>query len=163
MEYSTSKLEETKEAIVNILTSDKIQLCTITPASLAKYNSNESDTTHKQQQNLNRDIQELNQLIIEKNIERDLPTIDLARQSYTASLKKQGAKKKRILKFTDKDLTDGVHPSTHLKHLWTSYMGPIIDKIMDKLSSKNDGEDNLSTDEDDGEQESWNFKRPHKH
>ena len=91
MEYQNSKTEETKQVIEDILEQqhNQVQICTLTPASILKYNAKgvaEGDT--EKQKLLVQNIEELNYFIISKNIQRDLSTIDLARQSYKASLKK---------------------------------------------------------------------------
>ena len=164
LEYKDRKTEATKQAIEDILEhqGDIAQICTLTPANILKHNKVSVKGDSEEQKQLVSDIEELNQFIINKNIERDWPTIDLARQSYTASLKKQGNKKKRIQKFTDKELADGVHPTTHLKATWASYMAPVIVKILEKLSDKQK-EESSSSESEDEELESWNFKRQHMH
>ena len=158
LEYKTSKLDKAKEAINNILVQQglKTHICTLTPASLVKYSTEPTPQTITEQEELIKDIEELNNHIATKNIERDSPTIDLARQSYTSSLKKQGNKRKRISKFNDKDLEDGVHPSAELQDKWTTYMAQVISKIAHKIRPEDQDESSSSEDE---ETESWNFKR----
>ena len=139
----------------------------LTPASIIKYNSKlnskgATDRDSEEHSQLIQDVEELNHFIATSNIRRDLPTIDLARQSYRASLKKQGNKKKRILKFTDKDLTDGVHPSNHLRETWANYMAPVVTKILKKMEDKRN-EETLSSETEEEEPESWNFKRQQNH
>jgi hypothetical protein len=130
LEYKTSRLEETSQAIDQLINSpgDKVHLCTITPVSLHKYashlNTREGDTDiDLEQQNLLDDIEALNELIKSKNIRRDFPTINLAANVNTNKLKKQGNRKKRITKFCD----------THPKISRSS--GPDISQIWPQLLS----------------------------
>ena len=58
----------------------------------------------------------------QKNVELDIATIDLAIQSYTKSLKRQGLKSKKSIKFCSKELPDGVHPSIAPEDTWAKYI-----------------------------------------
>ena len=157
IEYPQRKKEDTIKEIDKLLEryNNKIHLCTITPADLLKRKDHDSTVTEEDQTNLEQDISETNQYIITKNNERDFPTIDLAYNSYTKSIKKQGPKKKRITKFTSKDLPDGIHPSEDLKRDWARYIAQRTPQIIAKIEAKLDDESSDS----DKEQESWRFKR----
>lgn len=162
LQYKTSQLSETKTTIEQILRSsnDKLHLCTITPAALEKFSNfrKGDDTVQEEQLNLLKDIEEANRTIININIERDLPTIHLARLSYSLSLKKQGPTKKRITKFTPTDLPDGVHPSRNLEEKWAKYIAKQANSIIRKNQAKLNEEQQDDT-EDEAHEESWNFKR----
>jgi hypothetical protein len=68
----------------------------------------------EEQQNLLQDTEATIRHIISRNISRDSATFDLPKISYSLSLKKQGARHKRI-KFSDKELPGRVHPSINLE------------------------------------------------
>lgn len=131
----------------------KVHICTITPADLIKRQDPDSTITEEIQENLVQDITETNDHIKSKNIDRDFPTIDLANNSHTHSLKRQGGQKKRIVKFTSKDLPDGIHPSLTLKQDWARYIAQTTPKIINKLEEK------LNQDSSQSEDETWRFKR----
>ena len=117
--YSERKLELVREEIDSLLQSlgRKVSVATITPASISKYSTHRDPETdpsvQEEQDNLVEDINQINRHVIETNKNRDLPTIDLACNSFTNKLKRQGSSKKRITKFTDKGLDDGLHPATN--------------------------------------------------
>jgi hypothetical protein len=156
LEYTISKSEETKRAIDLLLDhhGESTHLCIITPAVLSKFSNHRDGDTNieEEQKQLLSDIEEVNNYIQSKNIERDTATIDLAIQSYTKSLKKQGEHKKKIIKFTGKDLPDGIHPSITLEDTWAKYIAKVISGIIRKNRTVDD-----STEESD--QDSGNFKR----
>jgi len=162
LEYKTRNINGIKLTIDQILETfgTQIHIATITPASLSKYSNyrNEDPTIEKEQEDLLEDIESVNRHIIERNISRDSPTFDLAKQCYTSKLKKQGPKKKRVTKFTHTKLRDGVHPDESLKDTWAMYMASVAAKIISKReepSAENPTEDSDS----EQEQEAWNFKR----
>jgi hypothetical protein len=162
LQYTSRKATETKEIIDQILLSqgNKISISTITPACLPKYSNYRKDQSLEiEQTNLLQDIEDTNQHIIDRNIERDQPTIHLARISYTLSKKKQGPKHKRIVKFNPKDLPDGVHPSTMLEERWAKYILVQTSKIIAKINSTNQADSQDDDDSDNDNQDSWNFKR----
>lgn len=163
LQYTHRKVNETKSIIDQILESqgNKVSISTITPAYIPKYSNYRSDQSIEQEQaNLLEDIEATNQHIIDRNIERDLPSIHLARLSYTLSLKKQGQKHKRITKFNHDDLPDGVHPSTSLEQRWAKYIYTQTKRIIAKNAYKLSQEDpNNDENTDEETQDSWNFKR----
>ena len=167
LNYKHSRLEETRQAIDIVLNTfgKCVQVCTITPASLSKFAAtfksradDPAEVIDNEQERLNEDIRELNSHITSRNIHRDLPTINLAANSLTHKIKKQGKNRKRITKFCDKGLVDGVHPSEHLKTVWAKHIGVTISKIAQKIwtSSIETNEESSSEEEP---AESWNFKR----
>lgn len=156
LEYKIRKVRETIEAIDQLLDiGEEVNICTITPASLKDYSSereNDPDLTLEQQQ-LEQDIEEINQHIIARNINKDSATINLAKLAQIRTLKKRSKASKRIIKFDTQKLRDGVHPtSAHLQE-WANYICSMIPKI-----TKNS---ELSEDETSEEEqgETWNFKR----
>jgi lysophospholipase L1-like esterase len=161
LQYKTRKVAEVKSTISNIIESQgtKVTICTITPAHLSKYSNHRKDIDNLQeeQDNLISDIDEANQHIIDLNISRDLPTINLARLSYTLSLKKQGPRNKRVTKFNPNELPDGVHPSTALEQRWANYITTQAEKIILKNLAKLNAEEDEDTEEEN--EDSWNFKR----
>ena len=108
-------------------------------------------------QNLIEDIEATNRHIIARNIRADRPTFDLSKQSYSLSLKRQGPKRKRITKFNDKELPDGVHPSITLEQIWAKYIAKVTIAILTKEERK----ETTSEDEEADPQPSgsWDFKR----
>ena len=160
LQYTTRKATETKDIIDQILQSqgNKISISTITPAYLPKYSNYRKDQSLlTEQENLLQDIEETNLHIINRNIDRDQPSIHLARLSYTLSLKKQGPKHKRITKFIPEDLPDGVHPSSELEQRWAKYILVQTKKIIAKNSTTEDTDSQDDTEEEG--QDSWYFKR----
>ena len=153
IEYKIRKLEENCRTIEELLEKRNIHLCTITPAVLQKASDRQDQQVEIEQAHLEEDIADTNQFIIQKNIERDTPTIDLAKLSTIRSIKKQGNKKKRIIKLDKKDLEDGVHPSATLQESWTNRIIDFVEKITQDVIPPSD---DYSTEE---EPETWNFKR----
>jgi len=135
LEYTTSKLDETRKTIDQILENfgTQVHICTITPASLAKYSTDRPEETpqvKEEQDHLLKDIEEVNQHIVDRNIQKDCPTINLASNTYTRTLKKQGNKRKRIEKFSPKELEDGVHPTQKLQDIWAKLVATTIPKLL---------------------------------
>ena len=159
IEYKVRRTEETKTTINSILDKfgRKTHICTITPADLSKQPTPDTSSA-EEQSNLLEDIEATNTHIKDLNITRDLPTIDIAINSYTKSLKKQGGKKKKIIKFTSKDLPDGIHPSASLKDTWAKYLTKCTNNLADKLLRHDEPEP--STEETSSDEENWDFKRP---
>lgn len=160
IEYRTRKADEVKLLIQNLLEKfgEKIHICTITPADLNKQHSTDVSISD-QQSNLLEDIENINQFIIDSNICRDLPTIDLASNSYVKSLKKQGQKRKKIVKFSSKDLPDGVHPSLKLKEKWSKHLLAQTPKIFSKIQPIRQDHADSETESSLTEDESWDFRR----
>ena len=106
-------------------------------------------------------MEEINRHITGRNINRDFATIDLAKQTYQSSLKTQGERKKRIVKFSAKGLRDGLHPTSEARTAWAKYMAKAIPQIIAKQQEKStEDEDENSGTED--ERESWDHKRSKK-
>ena len=140
--------------------SRKVSVATITLASISKYSRHRASETdpsvQEEQDNLVKDINQINRHIIETNKNRDLPTIDLACNSFTNKLKRQGSSRKRITKFTDKGLDDGLHPAHQLKHTWAKIIAKTVPRIINKLNQE---EQSSAEETEDSEAETWNFKR----
>ena len=159
IKYPTRQKDNTIAEIETLLDrfAEKIHICTITPADLLKRQDPNSTATEEDQINLVQDIEDTNRHIIERNISRDFPTIDIARNSYSTSLKQQGPKKKRTSKFNSKDLPDGIHPNEKLKQDWARYITEKTPSIITKLTEKQQEQEDESTDSD--SDNTWNFKR----
>ena len=157
LEYSQRKADSTQDEINRILQNlgETTYICTITPADMSKFSHqrNGDADLEIEQQHLLEDIENTNRFIKEKSVERDTPTIDLAIQSYTKSLKKQGPKNKKIIKFSGKELPDGIHPSIALEETWAKYIIKVTTTIINKLNREPED----STDE--SEPDTGNFKR----
>lgn len=155
IEYPERRKDSTIEEIKNLLDKyiTKVHICTITPADLLKRQDPNSTVTEDIQKDLVQDISDTNQYIKTRNIDRDFPTIDLANNSTSHSLKTQGGKKKKIAKFTSKDLPDGIHPSLTLKRDWARYISQVTPNIIRKIEEK------LEQDSSQSEDESWRQKR----
>ena len=158
LQYTSRKSESTRQVIDSLFEAfgPKVHICTIPPASikLASKCREDDPSIEDEQQKLIQDIEETNRHIINCNINRNFATIDLARQTYSSSVK--GKNKKKLLKFTSKGLNDGVHPNSDSKILWAKYMAKVIPKIVariyDQLPTTDSGES-------DSERESWDHKR----
>jgi hypothetical protein len=92
----------------------------------------ENDDALKQQENLIRDIESINKLIIDNNIKRDLPTVLIAKPCYISKTIKdrKTRKKKTIRKFTSKGLTDGVHADDKLRDAWFERIVQTLHKLI---------------------------------
>ena len=151
LEYKTRKTEEVRHIIDDLYNiTPNLHIATITPASLLTYSNNrEKDSQIEEEQtNLEEDIKSINNYIIDKNISRDKPTLNLAKISEIRSLKKQGNKRKRVIKYDYKELRDGLHPNTDLLQKWATCICNTVTKIVPS--------DDSSSDEAD---DTWNFKR----
>ena len=144
---------------------DQVSVATIPPASLIKYYQfmNGKPPTgaflhalERQQAKLLNDIENVNRYIINDNIRTRVETIDWDRKVHSHSLKKRTKGKstfrKRVIRFTDKDLYDGVHANTKLQDQWFTRCVEVIYKELKKLfssqtSSKQVEESNASDDE----------------
>ena len=164
LEYTTRKADEIKSTIDLLLNQHGIttHLCTITPAVLSKFSNHRDGDTDivEEQTNLLSDIEDVNEHIKLRNIERDTATYDLAVQSYTKSLKRQGQQRKKIIKFSGKDLPDGVHPSISLEDTWAKYLVKVTASIINRNNTtENTTEDSDQEQSDSDQDQSGNFKR----
>ena len=158
LEYKNRKVEECIGAVDQVFDSvlkDNLHICTFTPASLHKYSNyrNDDPSIKEEQDNLLQDLERINNHIKKRNISADRATIDLAKQTYSLSLKKQGSRHKRVTKFTDKELPDGVHPSIKLEKTWAKYIAHMTVQIIRKRLQPADDPTDESDDSDHG-----NFK-----
>ena len=165
IEYKDRKVEETRHLIDHILElfGNKAQICTIPPADIKNYSTHErhDQDIQAEQQHLIEDVEEINRHIIGRNINRDFATIDLAKQTYQSSLKTQGERKKRIVKFSAKGLRDGLHPTSEARTAWAKYMAKVIPQIIAKQQEKSTEDENENSGTED-ERESWDHKRSKK-
>ena len=125
----TTQIRGRLEALIDQL-QRRLIIATIPPASLIKYLEEQErrrgiripegergrllEDLASQQRDLEWDIEDLNKWIIEKNKELAKPTLDFHNQVYKTSKKKQRARSRRVRKFCDEDLRDGVHPNHSL-------------------------------------------------
>ena len=162
---------------------EKLHIATIAPASFNNYfkhhnNTKPSDeqvkTFHTQQQHLLEDCEEINKYIIDRNIERNQPTLEWAKQCFVQS-KKRHIKSKKIKNIVRKKLAvkllpDGVHPSDNLRATWHKLTEKFITQIVKQSLPKEDTAEDTSggateTEEDDlntsqsTEEEEVYFKR----
>ena len=124
---------------------DKLNICTIIPASLSKYyktrnkvranDTNKIPDFNEEQQALIEDIDEINNHIKSLNISTNTPNIDFARRLYKSSLKckRTGDKgrRKRVSEFCDTKLYDGVHLDEENK---TKFFEIVLNTITRQIS-----------------------------
>ena len=152
--YESRKTEEVCTLIDQLIqTAGNISISTIPPASITKYSTNREETPDSQteQRNLEEDVKTINEHIISKSTELARPVFNLAKISELRSLKKQGNKRKRIVKFNFNDLHDGLHPSDTLLEKWATFINKVVKRTQNEDSST-----------EESEVETWNFKRQHK-
>ena len=146
-----------------------INIATIYPASLEQFYEyhnkiQQLSPDQEQQKILQKDIQELNKKIIEKNIETAIETINLSGLFHTSSKKKK--EKRRVTKFNSKLLPDGVHPDDTTKTKCHNRVNTVLKAELTKklleIHSKEDGQSQSATSQSESEQqeiEQWDHKR----
>ena len=107
---------------------------TIPPVDLNKWNEKHAPTklahTNEQVQ-LEKDTEEINQYIRQRNDRTGLPHINLDKAVHTYSLKRKRKgthPAKRTSKFISKDLYDGVHANNDLKKKWFQHICTVIEQ-----------------------------------
>ena len=128
----------------------KLSIATVPPASLEKYLDYSERITSKldkeekkllcnklssEQKHLLNDIYELNNWIVEENRRQGLPSLDWHSQVFANSIKKQRAKKRRVSKFIDRNLNDGVHANEYLQQKFFTRTLNTINQIISNLGS----------------------------
>ena len=120
----------------------RCNLCTIPPASLSKNFRFRNPGAQiplelaPQQKALLEDLHTINQKIIERNQQNESSSIDLAKQLFTSSLKrKRGGK--RVVKFSDKNLADGIHANDDLKTTWFNLITKFVKSRIDAFTVEN--------------------------
>ena len=101
----------------------KVSICTILPASLVKYfqvhnpNKDLPVGLEEEQDQLIKDVERVNNIRRDYNRENNQVTINTTSRVYKNSLKRYRSKgkKRRVSRFTDKDLPNGVHCTQELK------------------------------------------------
>ena len=177
----TGKIEQVARTIEELDTAfgHRVNICTIPPASLNK------SFTHKypnvpvpqefesQQESLLHDIGEINRQLIQRNFYNGASSIDLAKQVFSSSLKRKRGGLRKV-KFNDKNLPDGVHPSENLRNTWfklisnfiiTTYQSTaeeIARNTSDDTESDTALHPQLDTSTEESEVDSGNFKRAKK-
>ena len=143
---------------------NNVNIATIPPASLQKYykfmNGQDPSGVHlhrleKQQVKLLQDLETINKHIIAGNINRNIETIDWNRKVQSASLKKRNRGKsnlrRRVVKFTDRELYDGVHATDKLQMQWFARLIEVTSKELKKTGgplNSNAQIDSTSSDEE---------------
>ena len=186
---ATGLLNSIDNAIQSL--QNKLHIATIIPASLIEYQryynrvnevhnnsaaTKESLAQNQQQADLNKDCSNLNQHIINKNIERDYPTLPLHSKSFLSTKKvdKRTKQKRTVWKFSSRNLVDGVHPDRQLKEAWALLIEEFIVKLARKRYNKSteregsptaaayqqrDSSDTEDSSEENSASETYNFKR----
>ena len=161
--YNSVEIIISRLSSIRRLLRDKVIFATIPPASILKYvgTVNKSPvpehmlaTLQVDQDRLIQDIRLVNDWIISDSKEVRLPLIDWHRPVFPSKTKKRTASRtpKRLDKFVDIHLTDGVHPDEWLKAKWHNRA---LDIILPLLHNQLD----TSTTQSESEDDSWNFKR----
>lgn len=113
---------------------DRINVCTVPPASLTKYYrvKNHTDSLpegiEEEEKKLLEDIEALNDEIRTINQEAGVTTLNTSSRVYKHSLKryKNKATTRRVSKFSDENLPDGLHFNRQLKERINSIVVDII-------------------------------------
>ena len=158
----------------------KFHIATITPASLQKFNITHNsgaqlskESLHRQndqQESLTRDCNQLNDFIVEKNIERECPTLRWAGQCMRSTKRRDRRTKKlrpATYRFDCKKLTDGVHPDDALRGTWFSLINRFVAELIRReinpttsyLSREPTQETETDSEESEREYEKYDFKR----
>ena len=154
--------------------SNSINICTIVPASLNKYFQHHNpqvpapEGLDAEQNALLEDIEEINQEIVNINAGA-ITNINLSKRFFKQAKRKRQKiastiYRRRVLRFTDCDLPDGVHLSEDSKLTCFSliYESAIRDLSHRPLPSPEEEiilDLNSSQDSSDSEQKEWDFKR----
>ena len=166
----TERLEEALRKLKESL-GRKALVATIIPASLKKYlefhnqdiqiRDDIIETAASQQADLIKDIQFVNNQIIEFNKSQGNRTIDLHDRVFSSTLKKRKnkGKIKRSIIFKDSQLNDGVHPNEELNSLLHKRTWDVIEHT---ANEKNSAEQDLVSSQESSQSdlETWDFKRP---
>ena len=145
--YPESKVDSVIGEINEIVDKfgEKIQISTIPPAKLIKASqkvlkdNNRGFTVkelEQQQRILLEDIDRINNHIINISIQRDSPTLLLAKSVLPTSKKwnRKRSKQRTVTKFRHNKLRDGVHPDHELKKIWFDIIANFMTKIATKIS-----------------------------
>lgn len=153
----------------------KPKFVTIAPVSLAKYQAfsqehhqlNQSRFTHEelqsQQKHLEQDIREINETICFINSCNNFRTVRWDRDLLKHTTKKRGrtaCNRKKMTKFTYRDLYDGCHAVDDLAETWYRILcNSVVEDFYLGNPSGNTVEVPSDSDTEDEEKESWDFKR----
>ena len=164
------KIEDVTNIIHDLKNSfgKRINISTIVPASLGKYfqhhnpNERHPPELEAEQDALLEDIERLNQVIRELNFNFGTTTINLSNRFLTHSKKKQrrtnSGASRRVTKFKDQHLSDGVHFSEEIKSVCFTLIYSTAELDLSQLSQDNIRCEDSSQDSQDSETE-WDFKR----
>ena len=149
---------------------DRINVPTIIPASLEKFftYSNPDRPVPKDLQEeqflLLDDIKTINQGIKETNAKSSTTsTINLAGRFYSHSIKKnrktKSGAKRRVEKFCDTQLFDGLHLTDHIKSTCFALIFESAKRDLGRLKSTLKQSPSRTSSEDSGSESEWDFKR----
>ena len=167
----TIKLECITQVLGNLKTEfgDRVNVPTIIPASLGKFftfsNPHRKVPSNLQEEQLQLldDIKSINDIIKESHIQSVSTTINLAGRFYSSSIKrnrktKSGAKR-RVEKFSDSNLFDGLHLADEIKSTCFSLIFEGARRDLERLKiSQKQSPSRTSSDDSESESE-WDFKR----
>lgn len=135
-----------KEIIDDLLDTygGKIHIATIPPADILKHNQCKDnkwkpcEDDEKQQLDLVKDVETVNEHIVERNKIRNSPTLLTARQTYVSKLRKdkKTGRKTYVRKFNPKNLHDGVHADQLLEKIWFERIEIFLHQLIQTDSRK---------------------------
>ena len=176
-ETRRTKLEQIKNTVLELQDSIKpVIFCTITPASIVKYYKHhnagkihqkqapETPTTEYQEEQtaLQTDVKIINDFLIENSINGNTKTVNWHKFSIRNSVtKNRRGRKKRIAKFVDTNITDGVHFNKYLKQKCFEETLKVIKKrIVEEPQNEEETDSELNTSQE--SISTWDFKRENK-
>ena len=149
---------------------DRINVPTIIPASLEKFFAFSNpdrlvpNVLKEEQFLLLDDIKSINEGIKETNARSSITsTINLAGRFYSHSIKKnrktKSGAKRRVEKFCDNQLYDGLHLASDIKSTCFSLIFEGAKRDLDRLKSSLKQSPSRTSSEDSGSESDWDFKR----
>ena len=132
--------------ISEILQGD-CHIATIPPAGLSKaltsrnpqeiFDEATLEELKSQQDDLVQDLDEINQLIIDKYTNLGEICLDWARSTFITSTKRSRSKTRKVRRFNPRHLEDGVHPIPSLRYRWFSITRKFVElQIKDLLNRR---------------------------
>ena len=164
----TTKLECITQVLGDLKTEfgDRVNVPTIIPASLKKFftfsNPHCKVPSHLLEEQLQPldDVKTVNDIIKENHLQSVSTTINLASRFYSSSIKKnrktKSGAKRRVEKFNDSNLFDGLHLADEIKSTCFSLIFEGARRDLDRLRIP---ETAKSSSEDSESESEWDFKR----
>jgi hypothetical protein len=145
----------------------RINIPTVIPASLSKYHtysnpgSSIPEGTEEEQTALLEDIKIFNNKIKESNLQSSVTTVNLSSRFFNFSIKKnrksKAKTKRRVEKFTDSQLYDGLHLSHEIRPVCFKLIFDSAKRDLQKLS-----QGPIESSDDSASENDWDYKRaPH--